>query len=499
MDDRLRSLQTENAQLREDVNELRELFSKQSKLLAQQSKEISELKEMSSVATTTATTSSIPAEAITTPATATTTTTTTTTATTTTPTSVTISQQLLTPIDALLKLRSNSQPSNLSHVEKVFTDHATLLAPLESVCPKIKILLSHLLTNTTTVKQKKARVSAGSEATRLHELTDAEAEVLGKSFKKFLLGNKEVATAVNAWKLDNPILEPLFAELIFEPIIIAIAKELMVASKLGLAKRVALGAGLSIMDMITDTGVINSYRVSGNMAGSYSLMAMIGSNMAVQLLFTYAQNRKKSKWVILREFAFVVTFLKPGVDAYRVATGHEDEHAVVSPLQEMALGKGTELAFESIPGGLLQAYVFINAPEKTLFLLISILISALTTGFASALISFDMDVSVANRKEVPLFYGYIKDSNTERIITFILQVSERERSGGGVVNRAKLTFYSLGADSARQFPQPQPHNRHRVTALSQREANIRRDPCRNATVPSLQGGEEGLRALGSWL
>jgi len=354
-------------------------------------------------------------------------------------------QQHLTPIiDALLELRSNSQPSNLSHVERVFTDNATLLAPLESVCPKIKILLSHLLTNATTVKQKKARVSAGSEATRLHELTDAEAEVLGKSFKKFLLGNKETATAVNAWKLDNPILEPLFTELIFEPIIIAIAKELMVASKLGLAKRVALGAGLSIMDMITDTGVINSYRASGNMADAYSLMAMIGSNMAVQLLFTYAQNRKKSKWVILRELMFVVTFLKPAVDAYRVATGHMDEDVVFSPLQELSFGKGTELAFESIPGGVLQAYVFINAPEKTLFLLISILISTLTTGYSSALISFDMDVSVANRKEVQLFYGYIKDSNTERMITFILQVSERELRGGGVVNRAKLTFVSLG-------------------------------------------------------
>ena len=98
---------------------------------------------------------------------------------------------------------------------------------------------------------------------------------------------------------------------------------------------------------------------------------------------------------------------------------------------EMALGKGCEMALESIPGGLLQAYVFINSPKKTMFFLISILISTFTTGFSSAMISFDMDVSVANRKEVPLFYGYIKDSNMERIITFILQVSEW--SGRGVV------------------------------------------------------------------
>ena len=166
---------------------------------------------------------------------------TTSTTTTTQPIPTSISQLQLTSIDALLELRSNSQPSNLSHIERVFTDNATLLAPLETICPKIKILLSHLLANTTTVKQKKARVSAGSEATRLHDLTDAEAATLGKSFKKFLLGNKEVATAVHAWQLDNPILEPLFTELIFEPMIIGIAKELMAASKLGLVKRVVLG------------------------------------------------------------------------------------------------------------------------------------------------------------------------------------------------------------------------------------------------------------------
>jgi len=407
----LRVPQFEIAQLQADFDELRELF-------IQQSEELREIRNVlpkrGNDDNIISTTTSIPTPILST---------------------MSISREQLIPvIDALIELRSNSQPSNLSHVERVFTTHTTLLAPLESVCPKIKILLSHLLTNATTVKkQKKARVSAGSEATRLRELTDAEAATLGKSFKKFLLGNKETATAVNAWKLDNPILEPLFTEGVFEPMIIGIAKELMAASKLGLVKRVIIGALLSIGDMISDIWVIISYLRIGNDSEAYSLMAMIGTSVTAQLLLVYGQNRKKSKWVILREMMFVVTFLKPGVDAYRVATGHIDEDAVVSPLLELALAKGTELAFESVPGGLLQAYIFINAPEKKMFFLISILISTLTTGFSSAMVSYDMDVSVANRKEVPLFYGYIKDGYTERMITFILQVSERERSRGGVV------------------------------------------------------------------
>jgi len=201
---------------------------------------------------------------------------------------------------------------------------------------------------------------------------------------------------------------------------VSVAKQLLVSSTAGLAKRVTLGALLSIMDMITDAGVIKTYQASGNTSEANSLIAMIGSSLAAQLLMTYALNKKKSKWVILREFSFVVTFLKPAVDAFRVATGHEDKDTTFNPLLEMVTGKMIELALESIPGGLLQAYMFINSPEKTTFLLVSILISTLTTGFASAMISYDMDVSVTNRKEVPLFYGYIKDSNTERGITFVL-------------------------------------------------------------------------------
>ena len=248
-----------------------------------------------------------------------------------------------------------------------------------------------------------------------------EAARLGKSFRKHLLANKEFAVAVDAWRLANTILQPLFDHSpVFGSIMVSVAKQLLVSSTAGLAKRVTLGALLSIMDMITDAGVIKTYQASGNTSEANSLIAMIGSSLAAQLLSTYVQNKKKSNGLILREFASIVTFLKPAVDAYRVATGKDDKDATMSPLLEMTMGKMIELALESIPGGLLQAYMFINSPEKTMFLLVSILISTLTTGFASAMISYDMDISVANRKEVPLFYGYIKDSNTERGITFVL-------------------------------------------------------------------------------
>jgi hypothetical protein len=47
----------------------------------------------------------------------------------------------------------------------------------------------------------------------------------------------------------------------------------------------------------------------------------------------------------------VVAFVKPGVDAHRVASGTEQlPGASMNPLTEMVCTKGGELFFEAIPG-----------------------------------------------------------------------------------------------------------------------------------------------------
>jgi len=72
----------------------------------------------------------------------------------------------------------------------------------------------------------------------------------------------------------------------------------------------------------------------------------------------------------------------------------------------MISNKCVELAFESVPGCVLQLYVWLTNPEDAgAFALLSIVISALTTGFTSAMISFDNDTDVPHRKSQPKFYG----------------------------------------------------------------------------------------------
>ena len=60
----------------------------------------------------------------------------------------------------------------------------------------------------------------------------------------------------------------------------------------------------------------------------------------------------------------VLSYLKPGVDAWKVASGAaQDEHSVLEPQVEMMLCKSVELVTESIPGTILQMSAFLSASK----------------------------------------------------------------------------------------------------------------------------------------
>jgi len=80
----------------------------------------------------------------------------------------------------------------------------------------------------------------------------------------------------------------------------------------------------------------------------------------------------------------------------------------------------------------------------------------MTTAFSSATLSYDVDVSVKNRKKNPEFYGYVKDSNLERISTFVVMMllaafHNLSRTIGTALLLAvsgTTTFIFLGAEMA---------------------------------------------------
>ena len=86
-----------------------------------------------------------------------------------------------------------------------------------------------------------------------------------------------------------------------------------------------------------------------------------------------------------------------------------NEHAVFDMKTELVMTKGIEMALESIPGCILQSYSSLKLMQRgktaPTAAVASIVISALTTGYSSAAISYDFDTDPAKRKETPSFYG----------------------------------------------------------------------------------------------
>jgi hypothetical protein len=122
----------------------------------------------------------------------------------------------------------------------------------------------------------------------------------------------------------------------------------------GVKFRAYLGAGMSAADGLSDAYMIKTFYDVGDTGNAKGLLAMVGANLCFQLLLVYAQVQglKKDKWrSVIFEMLTVVSFTKPGFDAYRVASGAEQvPGAAFSPLSEMIFTKGGELVFEAIPG-----------------------------------------------------------------------------------------------------------------------------------------------------
>ncbi|GMI27225.1 hypothetical protein TeGR_g1033, partial [Tetraparma gracilis] len=214
----------------------------------------------------------------------------------------------------------------------------------------------------------------------------------------------------------------------FRPMMDTIAQRLLESVSWGLKMRLYTGAGLSTMDLFTDLYMIYTYATTGQQGTAKSLGIMVGVCLLGQQFVVWFQTRKGPRRVMLKEMLIVLSGMKPGVDAKRVAGGNEKgEHAAVDPDLELTYTRCMELFCESIPGTLLQLAALLkgmreNDGKYSKAALASIVVSACTTGFTAATISFDFDVSPARRRDEPGFYGYIPDSAGRRTTIFFCMI-----------------------------------------------------------------------------
>jgi hypothetical protein len=200
-----------------------------------------------------------------------------------------------------------------------------------------------------------------------------------------------------------------------------IAVNLFKNSKIGLKARVTFGAVTSMTDLLTDVYVTYMFRKNKKYGYFKASLASLVMSIGLQMLCVWGQNRKLGRKRVLREWIPILLGYKPAVDAYRVATGAKQEvGTAMEPMFEMTGMKMVEMFTEAIPGVIIQLMAIATSDKDvgaTAWL--SVAVSAITTGFASATISYDYDTDPAKREATPAFYGYIPAKASERTLVFV--------------------------------------------------------------------------------
>jgi hypothetical protein len=141
-----------------------------------------------------------------------------------------------------------------------------------------------------------------------------------------------------------------------------VAQRLLESVSWGLKMRLYTGAGLSTMDLISDLYMIYTYATTDQKGTALSLAIMVGLCLLGQLALVWVQAHKGPRRVVLKEMLIVLSGMKPGIDAKRVADGNEQaENAAINPDMELTCTRCFELVCESIPGTRVRAQEQSNA------------------------------------------------------------------------------------------------------------------------------------------
>jgi hypothetical protein len=186
---------------------------------------------------------------------------------------------------------------------------------------------------------------------QLCNTTEKDGGTMGSCLAIKLASNLTPEAAVDEWIMNYPSLKEFDAmESFFRPMMEVVARQLLGSVAWGLKMRVFAGSGLSVIDMTSDVVIITRYLSQSNdedgndlTTYGYALLAMVISSILLQLIIVIMQHGGKTQH-LLRDVLFVVSGLKPGVDAYRVASGAEmEDHHMFDAKEEYVIMKCIEV------------------------------------------------------------------------------------------------------------------------------------------------------------
>jgi hypothetical protein len=245
---------------------------------------------------------------------------------------------------------------------------------------------------------------------------------IGSAMKTVMLTTLTAAHAVDEWSGRFTEVQEIMRDQVWlRPMLEEIVVKLFRNTKLGLKARVTFGAITSMTDLLTDVYVTYMFWDDKKYGYFKASLASLMVSIGLQMLFVWVQNRKLGMTRVLREWIPILLGYKPAVDAYRVATGAKQEvGATMDPMLEMTTMKMAEMFAEAIPGVIIQLMAIATSDKDVgTSAWLSVAVSAITTGFVSATISYDFDTDPGKREETPAFYGYIPAKASKRTIVFV--------------------------------------------------------------------------------
>jgi hypothetical protein len=257
------------------------------------------------------------------------------------------------------------------------------------------------------------------------ELGEKEGREIGESLPRSLAINTQPVAAVDAFILNFPALQELDEEYEwFRPMLETISYRLLEEVPWGLKMRVTVGALTSMTDLVTDVYVTYMFWSEEKYRYFKASLASLVVSIGIQMIFVWLQNSKLGMTRVLREWIPILFGYKPAVDAYRVATGAKQEvGTAIDPMFEMSTMKVLEMFAEAIPGVIIQLMAITTSDKDVgTSAWLSVAVSAITTGFASATVSYDFETDPASRESAPDFYGYIPAKASKRTIVFVSMV-----------------------------------------------------------------------------
>jgi hypothetical protein len=253
-------------------------------------------------------------------------------------------------------------------------------------------------------------------------LEEMEGTKIGKSLAISLATTLTAKHGVDDWIHQFPALKEVETNFIwFRPMLEAISLGLLGEVSWGVKMRVCTGALTSMVDLLTDVYVTYTFYHAKDKKGYFKAsFASLLVSLLLQLFVVILQNKNIGLKKVIKESIPVLIGCKPAIDAYRVSTGGKEEVGHVVDVQmEITILKAIEMLSEAIPGVIIQMMSILNTQETGTGVWISIIVSAFSTGFISATLSYDWDTNPTKRENMPSFYGYIPAEASKRTIVFM--------------------------------------------------------------------------------